>query len=248
MSSASPWYERAFRADYAQRYAHRDEAEAERAVAELVDTIGLEAVCCLDLCCGTGRHARSLARRGHRVVGLDLSEDLLSEASGNRELPIRWVRGSMDALPFRDSAFGLVVNFFTAFGYFTEDAHNFRVFSEVARVLEPGGWLVFDFLEADRVLQALSEGASPPETRENMRVTRRLSPCRRRVEKVYEHLGPDGEVRDTLVESVRLFRPEELRAALGAVGLRIRREAAGYAPGAQEGRWIAVCERVTSSR
>lgn len=250
MTPDTPWFERAFGADYASRYAHRDDAEADRAVAGLVDPIGLgKGLRCLDLCCGGGRHARSLARRGYRVVGLDLSEALLSFAVQYREPPIHWVRGSMDSLPFRDGAFSLVVNFFTAFGYFAEDQHNFSVFNEVARVLEPGGWFVFDFLSAERVLSQVGNGQSLVENTEQARISRRLTPCQRRVEKTIERLGPGGEVVDSLTESVRLFRPEELRGALESAGLRVRREAAGYAPGADDGRWIAVCVRaVTSSR
>lgn len=33
----------------------------------------------LDVGCGTGRHALELARRGYRVVGVDLSESLLAQ-------------------------------------------------------------------------------------------------------------------------------------------------------------------------
>ena len=33
----------------------------------------------LDVDCGTGRHALELARRGYRVVGVDLSESLLAQ-------------------------------------------------------------------------------------------------------------------------------------------------------------------------
>ncbi|MCK4831249.1 MAG: class I SAM-dependent methyltransferase, partial [Anaerolineales bacterium] len=33
----------------------------------------------LDVGCGTGRHALELARRGHQVVGIDLSEEMLAK-------------------------------------------------------------------------------------------------------------------------------------------------------------------------
>ena len=34
----------------------------------------------LDAACGTGRHADFLARRGHQVIGVDSSPDMLTKA------------------------------------------------------------------------------------------------------------------------------------------------------------------------
>ena len=64
----------------------------------------------LDLGCGNGRHAKLLAGRGHRVIGLDFSRRLL--AIGRRDTTheayadrMSWIEGEATALPFRDSSF-----------------------------------------------------------------------------------------------------------------------------------------------
>ncbi len=191
----------------------------------------------LDLCCGGGRHLVAMARRGVEVAGLDLSPSLLrttNESVRSGKLFIQGlVRGDMRRLPFADGSIAGVTHFFTAFGYFEEDAENFGVFREVARVLQPGGLYLFDFFNAAQV-KRIVEGSSG----------KRLSADGRRVEKV---IAMDKEDGGTVVESVRLFEPAELRAALSDVGFYIEEEWGDYtlAPFAEESspRWLVHCLR-----
>lgn len=61
----------------------------------------------LDAACGTGRHARHLARR-HAVAGVDASPDMLERA--HAAVPAaRFVRGDLARLPMRDDRFDVVV-------------------------------------------------------------------------------------------------------------------------------------------
>ena len=54
------WFEEWFGEEYLQLYPHRDDAEAERAVALIADATGLtEGWRVLDVGCGAGRHARA---------------------------------------------------------------------------------------------------------------------------------------------------------------------------------------------
>jgi SAM-dependent methyltransferase len=98
----------------------------------------------LDLPCGYGRHAALLARRGFRVVGVDLSSAMLAEARRRfREGPrLRFHRGDMRRIAFREE-FDAVVNLFTSFGYFTP-AQNEATLRRMARALRPGGRLLID--------------------------------------------------------------------------------------------------------
>jgi len=89
----------------------------------------------LDAGCGKGRFARVLAERnpGARVTGLDLSEAMLRFTPAG----INKVAGSMNELPFADSAFDAV--------YATESLeHAVDIEGAIAglcRVLKPGGKL-----------------------------------------------------------------------------------------------------------
>ena len=98
----------------------------------------------LDVPCGFGRHAAALARRGFRVVGVDLSRAMIAEARRRfADRPrLTFVRGDMRRIPFRGE-FDAVVNLYTSFGYFTP-AQNQAVLRRLARALRPGGTLLVD--------------------------------------------------------------------------------------------------------
>ena len=98
----------------------------------------------LDVPCGFGRHAGELARRGHSVVGVDLSRAMLREARRRyREHErLRFVRGDMRRLAYREE-FDAVICIFTSFGYFSE-RDNVATLRKMARALKPGGRLLID--------------------------------------------------------------------------------------------------------
>ncbi|ACU53788.1 ubiquinone/menaquinone biosynthesis methyltransferase [Acidimicrobium ferrooxidans DSM 10331] len=87
----------------------------------------------LDLACGTGDFLRLLAEEGAAPIGLDLSGRML------REVPPHFdrVQAAGESLPFRDESFDAVVTGFAVRNFASPEA----VFSEVARVLRPGGAL-----------------------------------------------------------------------------------------------------------
>src|SRR3954447_5216257 len=78
------WYRSAFPPEETLKrpWADRTGAEVDRALA-MLGVRGGERV--LDMACGTGRHSLELARRGHDVVGVDISPDLLAVAEADAE-------------------------------------------------------------------------------------------------------------------------------------------------------------------
>jgi len=86
----------------------------------------------VDLGCGTGLVAATLARRGWRTVGVDFSGPMLVEA---KRTGVGLVRGRGEAIPVRTHAAALLASG-TAFHWFAP-ADALR---EIARVLAPGGW------------------------------------------------------------------------------------------------------------
>jgi SAM-dependent methyltransferase len=104
----------------------------------------------LDLPCGWGRLRPWLERRGHRVVGGDLSA--LNLQRQRREFPGPSVRLDFRALPFRNACADGVFCVYTSWGYFATDAENLRQLQEFARVLRPGGILLLD-LAGRRVVE-----------------------------------------------------------------------------------------------
>jgi len=153
---AGDWWATYFDAQYLREYDPIFTLEKDRhEVARLIDLLGLPTGArVLDVPCGQGRHAHLLAEAGFDVDGLDYSADLLAiarERGVGRSL--RYTRGDMRTLPARwRGRFDAVLNLFTSFGFFLDPADDRRVIAEFARVLAPGGTLVWHGGSRDGVM------------------------------------------------------------------------------------------------
>ena len=121
------WYDRE-----QTRVSERDDAPLEQ-FAALSEPVGGLIV---EVGCGTGLSAATLRRRGWQVGGLDVSQDQLQIARRRCD----WViRGDAHELPLRTAALEAV-----ALAFVHTDVDDFaRVLHEAARVLRPGGRLVY---------------------------------------------------------------------------------------------------------
>ncbi|HLO13283.1 MAG TPA: class I SAM-dependent methyltransferase, partial [Anaerolineales bacterium] len=112
-----------------------------RLVSRALKLTGSEAI--LDLACGPGIYTRRFARETGTVFGLDLSLPMLEQGKclvqRNRLSNVRLIQGSAVRLPFRNSQFD-AVNCAAALHLFGDLAGTF---SEVSRVLKPGGRFTF---------------------------------------------------------------------------------------------------------
>ena len=103
----------------------------------------------LDVACGAGRHALELARRGCRVIGLDISEEFLRLPAARAEqekLPAQFIQGDMRELRYH-SEFDGAYCFGNAFGYFPH-ADMITFVAGVAKALKPHGRFVVDAASA----------------------------------------------------------------------------------------------------
>ncbi|TQM85281.1 methyltransferase family protein [Saccharothrix saharensis] len=101
----------------------------------------------LDVPCGSGRHSLELARRGHRVTGVDLSAEAIGHARrAAAGLDVDFVRADMRAIP-REGGFDAAVCLGNSFGYLELD--GLREFAAaLGAAVRPGGGLVVDFASA----------------------------------------------------------------------------------------------------
>jgi len=129
----------------------RDRSEVARLLEVLQLPVGARI---LDCPCGQGRHAHLLAEAGFDVDGIDYSRDLLASAKSRGIGPtLRYARADMRSLPDKwTGRFDAVVNLFTSFGFFTTPDDDARVIVEFARVLAPGGTLVWHGGSRDGVM------------------------------------------------------------------------------------------------
>jgi SAM-dependent methyltransferase len=242
----TPWYREWFGQTYLDVYPHRNTEEAEQGVSLLLSVLAAEALQgkpALDLACGAGRHLDALRRVGVRAMGLDLSLPLLREGA-RRQLGPYLVQGDMLQLPFAAEAFGLVTSFFTSFGYFDEEHQDLQVLSGVHHCLARGGWLLLDFLHAERVREELIPFSERALDTGRVLEHRRLIEDGRRVEKEI-HVIRGGE-ETVFLERVRLYDPDELVSLLTAAGFKVVHhfgEYDGSAPTAMSSRTLLLASR-----
>lgn len=236
------WFKNWFDEDYASLYAHRDALEAEEAVATALRAApGLRQGPVLDLGCGTGRHLEVLRRTNPEAFGLDLSESLLRLGHGSLH---GWlIRGDMRHLPFRPGSLQGLCLWFTPFGYF-DDSTNRRLIGNFATAVKPKGLLVLDYLNAHHLHRHLV--AEDEFERAGLRVQNRRTLEDGRVVKRMTLTRLDSGATREVVESVRVYEPEELIAIALSAGFHLHQAFGSYQgePWFEDSpRWLAVFEK-----
>jgi len=133
---------------------HAGGADLEQMVA-LAALTGREAV--LDAGCGAGHTAAALAPFARSVVAFDLSERMLAvtaqlaAARGLTNLTTR--QGDVEALPFDDASFDLVVSRYSAHHW----PHPQAALAEIRRVLKPGGHAILQTPYSDLLASTLCD-------------------------------------------------------------------------------------------
>jgi SAM-dependent methyltransferase len=125
----------------------------------------------IELGCGTGYVSAWLARRGARPVGIDNSEQQLATA---RRLQVEHgidfplIHGNAESVPLPDASFDFAISEYGASIW----ADPYRWIPEAARLLRPGGELVF--LVNGLILMLAMPEAEAPATNELLRPLRGL--------------------------------------------------------------------------
>lgn len=116
----------------------------------------------IELGCGTGYVSAWLARRGAAPVGVDLTPGQLATARRLQQehgidFPLH--EGNAEELPFEDESFDLAISEYGASIW----ADPYRWIPEAARVLRPGGRLIFLVVGTLAVLASPDNGDAPTE-------------------------------------------------------------------------------------
>jgi len=150
------WWSKLFNALYVKTDGDVVEnAEAtRREVDHLLNTVALEPdQRILDLCCGQGRHALELARRGFgHITGVDRSRYLVRLARKRamaEKLPVTFKEGDARAPRLPEDSFDVVAILGNSFGYFADKADDEKVLRKVAGLLRRSGTLVLDLTDGE---------------------------------------------------------------------------------------------------
>jgi SAM-dependent methyltransferase len=204
-------------------------------VLRILSDAGIESGLVVDLGCGSGIAASLLADAGYKVLGIDVSEAMVSLAR-ERVPRARFVCGSLHdvELPPRCAAV-VAMGEILSYAGVSDD-----LFTRVQEALEPGGLFMFDVATPGRgsqrtwhsgdgwvVCSSAVESAGPP------RLTREVVSFRR--------ASAEGWTRSDEVHELSLYSPAELVAALSRAGFADARVLAeGYGPELELPEGIAV--------
>jgi len=203
----------------------------------------------LDLGCGTGNHAFSLARRGHRVTAIDRSLAMLDRARAKAASEV----AAGDSVPtFREAdvrkfdlgeRFDAALMMFTVLGYLHDDVDLLSALAAVRAHLDTGGLFIFDVWNGPAVLALrpqdriinVQDGPAQIIRKTRTRLDAPNHLCH--VHFDLERTGGGKPMRSEEEHVVRYFFPDELRSALLSSGLRLldlRRFPDGEAPPDEE--------------
>ncbi len=194
-------------------------------ILEILDRNGTREGLLVDLGCGSGLWAQELAKAHYRILGIDISEPMVSIA--RRRVPDAEFRvGSLFKADIP------VCNAVTSLGeclnYLFDPANDLRalvhLFRRIYGALAPGGLFVFDIAEPGQVARGattrgFSEGEDwvvlleKEEDRERRTLTRRITSFR----KVGEHYRRADEV-----HRLRLYKSTDVAGELRRAGFQVR--------------------------
>ncbi len=113
-------------------------------IHEILQKHGIKSGLVLDLACGTGTLTLALAQRGYEMLGVDLSEDMLSVARQKEGAEgILFLNQSMDDFELYGTV-DAIVCVLDSINYLTEPEALLKTFRLCANYLNPGGILIFD--------------------------------------------------------------------------------------------------------
>ncbi|KAF2081628.1 class I SAM-dependent methyltransferase [Flavobacterium sharifuzzamanii] len=149
------WYSSWFDTPYYHiLYKDRNYREAQVFMDNLTHYLNLpEKAKVLDLACGKGRHSIYLNQLGYDVLGADLSENSIAEASKNSNETLHFKVHDMRE-PFEEK-FDAIFNLFTSFGYFESDDDNLTTLKAIKESLSEYGFAVIDFMNVANVIENL---------------------------------------------------------------------------------------------
>jgi SAM-dependent methyltransferase len=137
-------------------------AAADEQIRKVLKLAGVRRGTVLDLCCGPGRHAIAVARRGFLVTGVDRTRFLLNKArrhARSARVHVEFVCSDMREF-VRPKAYKLVLNLWTSFGYFNNKGDDQLVLRNMFTSLKPRGVCVIDVFGKERLAKGFAATTS----------------------------------------------------------------------------------------
>ena len=149
-------------------------AMAEEEVSKIIAMMDFHGTSVLDLCCGPGRHAIVLAKRGCAVTAVDRSKFLLEKAAERAKaegVRVEFLQEDMRNFA-RPAAYDLALNFFTSFGYFNDREDDVKVLRNIYASLKPTGVCLLEMISKEWLAKHLLATSSMQAPDGSLRVER----------------------------------------------------------------------------
>jgi SAM-dependent methyltransferase len=220
------WFEDLYnRPIYFDLYAEDDTRLALKEVDGIIQLLDLKPdQSLLDVCCGYGRHAVELAKRGYQVTGIDLSPKQIEQAqrrAAEAGVSAQFISGDARTMEF-PSRFDVLLNLFLAFGYFQDEKENLRMLERMADATRPGGILLMDLWNREKEIRAFA-----PRMREHhgdivIDKQWEFDAWNGRLNWTNTVTFPDGRI-ESWDHSIRAYTLIELRNMFHAVGFEVEK-------------------------
>ena len=185
----------------------------------------------LDLCCGTCRHSIILSRRGWKMIGLDISKNLLAIAKKSMKkerTEILLVRADMRHFPFRNQVFEDIICMFTSFGYLPSESEDIKSFKEIRRTLGENGKFLLDLANRSYVIRIFREKEWAEYGPFYMLEKRSMEMEKSRLISQWTIINKDTNEVRSLQHNVRLYKLGKMKQMLKKAGLKFERVYGGY--------------------
>ena len=208
----------------------------------------------LDLGCGTGTIAWLLSRKGYRVIAVDASSEMLTEAMGKAAAypgfsPPLFVRQSMSRLDLGRQEVDAAISTLDALNYLISESDLRETFRRVYQFLRPGGLFLFD-VNTPHKLRRMDKKIYMDESNHIFCVwrtffTEKTGICVYQVDLFSQR--PDGAWDRRFEEhQERAWSEEQLREFLSDAGftrIQITGDLSGKPPARDADRWLVRAEK-----
>ncbi|MBN1503386.1 class I SAM-dependent methyltransferase [Candidatus Woesearchaeota archaeon] len=100
----------------------------------------------LDIGCGAGREAIALAKQGHKVTAIDVSDKMITESkklAAKTEMEIEFMTGDIELLPLRPNSFDYAVMLAQMIEHIPSRKNRIGLLKKIHTCLKPEGVLIF---------------------------------------------------------------------------------------------------------
>ena len=128
--------------------ASRRRSSIEKTIHWIFEQVENKELKILDLGCGPGLYTQQIAKKGHKVTGVDFSRNSINyakEQAKSNNLDIAYINKNYLELDLTENEFDLVMMIYTDFGVLLPEERN-HLLNIVHKALKPGGIFIFDVL------------------------------------------------------------------------------------------------------